>query len=86
MRRCAHRRRARLDALARRGEAVWREIETEIERRNSAGYERAVDLLRDLKAIANQRGGIRDFDRRLGAIRENHARKERFIERLRGLG
>ena len=79
-------RRARLDALARRGEAVWREIETEIERRNSAGYERAADLLRDLKAIANERGGIRDFDRRLDAIREKHARKERFIERLRGLG
>ena len=79
-------RRARLDALARRGEAVWREIETEIESRNSAGYERAADLLRDLKAIANERGGIRDFDRRLDAIREKHARKERFIERLRGLG
>lgn len=79
-------RRARLDALARRGEAVWREIETEIERRNSAGYDRAVDLLRDLRAIANERGEIRDFDRRLGAIREKHARKERFIERLRGLG
>ena len=35
-------RRVRLDALAARGAAsVWRGVETEIERRNAAGYERA---------------------------------------------
>jgi hypothetical protein len=78
-------RRARLDGLSRRGEAVWREIEMEIERRNAAGYDRAADLLRDLKAIANERDGIGDFNRRLGAIRERHVRKQRFIERLSGL-
>ena len=34
-------RRTRLDAIERRGESVWREIDADIERRNAAGYDRA---------------------------------------------
>ena len=79
-------RRARLEAIMRRGEGVWREIETEIERRNASGYDKAASLLVDLKTIADERGATGDFTRRLGAVRARHARKERFIERLRGLG
>jgi hypothetical protein len=79
-------RRTRLDAIARRGESVWREVESEIERRNPAGYDKAASLLSDLKAIAEERGTIEDFLRRLRTIRERHVRKERFIERLAGLG
>jgi hypothetical protein len=75
-------RRARLDVIAQRGESVWREIETEIERRNSAGYDKAASLLLDLRTIAEERGTIEDFAGRLRTIRERHARKERFIERL----
>jgi hypothetical protein len=75
-------RRARLDAIARRGESVWREIEAEIERRNATGYDKAAGLLLDLKAIAEEKGAIEDFVRRLRKIRDHHARKERFIERL----
>jgi hypothetical protein len=75
-------RQARLTTVARRGESVWREIESEIERRNAAGYDRAAGLLSDLKAIALERGTIKDFRHRLGAIRERHVRKERFIKRL----
>lgn len=78
--------RARLDALARRGDGVWREIETEIERRNAAGYDRAADLLFHLALVAQERGTKPDFDRRLHAIRERHARKGRFMERLAGIG
>ncbi len=79
-------RRARLVAIARRGESVWREIETEIERRSAAGYDKAAGLLFDLKAIAEERGTIKDFLRRLRAIRERHVRKGQLIERLAGLG
>lgn len=78
-------RRARLVAIARQGDGVWNDVETEIERRNAAGYGKAADLLFDLKTIAGERGTIEDFRRRLGAIRERHARKERFLERLAGL-
>lgn len=78
-------RRGRLDALRRRGEAVWREIETEIERRNPAGYTLAASLLADLKALAAEDGGQDDFIRRLADIRARHEKKGRFIERLAGL-
>jgi hypothetical protein len=76
---------ARLLAIARRGEAVWHEVEAEIERRNAAAYDRAAALLLDLQALAKERGTIEDFLRRLHAIREKHVRKERFIERLAAL-
>ncbi len=79
-------RQARLGAVARRGESVWREVETEIERRNAAGYDKAAGLLLDLRAVAAQRGTIEDFLRRLRTIRERHVRKERFIERLAAIG
>ncbi|NNH66934.1 hypothetical protein [Rhizobium laguerreae] len=82
----ARARRARLNAIIRRGDAVWREIETEIERRNASGYDRAARLLADLKTIAEQNGGTADFTRRLHSIRERHAQKGRFIERLNAFG
>jgi hypothetical protein len=75
-------RQARLDALARRGESVWQEVELEIERRNASGYDRAVALLIDLKALTEQRSTPSDFAERLAAIRNRHARKPRFLERL----
>ena len=78
--------RAQLDAIARRGETVWREIETEIERRNATGYDRATSLLLDLMAISKEKGAPEDFLGRLQEIRNRHARKERLIERLAKLG
>ncbi len=78
-------RQARLLAIAQRGDGVWREVEAEIERRNAAAYDKAAGLLRDLQAVAKERGTIEDFLRRLRAIREKHVRKERFIERLAAL-
>jgi len=79
-------RRARLDEIKRRGESVWSEIESEIERRNAPGYDKAASLLLDLRAIAEERGAVEDFASRLRTIRERHARKERFIERLAAIG
>ena len=82
----ARKRRKRLDEVMQRGEAVWTEVETEIARRNASGYEHAAALLFDLEAIAIERGTLADFIHRLDAIRDRHARKERFLERLKGLG
>ena len=79
-------RRVRLGALVARGAAsVWREVETEIERRNAAGYERAVHLLRDLRALAEEDGSVEEFSERVRSLRNRHERKRRFIERLAGL-
>lgn len=79
-------RRARLDVIVQRGESVWREIETEIERRNAAGYDKATSLLLDLRAISKEKGASNDFIQRLQEIRDRHARKERLIERLAKMG
>lgn len=78
-------RRKRLDDLKRRGEAVWRDIEFEIERRNASAYDRATGLLFDLGTLAAEQGTGAEFARRLDAIRERHGRKGKFIERLKGL-
>lgn len=78
-------RRARLNAILRRGESVWSEIETEIARRNASSYDKAARLLLDLKALSEEKGTRADFTRRLQAIRDHHARKERLIERLAAL-
>jgi hypothetical protein len=79
-------RRARLAEVARKGEKVWDEIESEIARRNPKGYDRAAELLSDLRTLAEERGTLPDFARHLQAIREHHAGKQRFIERLAGMG
>jgi hypothetical protein len=79
-------RQARLLAITRRGEGVWREVEAEIERRNATGYDRAVGLLLDLRAVAEERDAMPDFDKRLRAIRERHARKQQFVVRLAKIG
>jgi hypothetical protein len=79
-------RHARLEALRRRGEDAWREVEDEIERRNSTSYDRAAALLSDLCVLAKELGTTDGFHRRLHAIRDRHARKERFIERLAAIG
>ena len=79
-------RQARLTATARRGESVRREVEAEIEKRNAPGYDKAASLLLDLQAVAEDRGAMPDFKKRLNAIRERHAGKGKFIERLAKIG
>ena len=76
-------RRVRLLAVRRRGAAaVWSEVETEIEKRNAGGYERAVGLLLDLQALAKEDDAVQAFSDRVRSLRDRHARKMRFIERL----
>ncbi len=70
--------RARMDTLASRGERVW----ADIDRRNAQGYDRAAEMLSDLKALAASRGEAADFTRRLMRLRETHARKAILIKRL----
>lgn len=79
-------RRARLKALKQRGASVWRDIEQEIERRNSSGYDQAISLLSDLRALAVGEGSLDDFNGRVGSIRARHEKKGKFIGRLNKLG
>ena len=78
-------RRARIVALRQRGEAVWDEIESEIDRRHASGYDRAAALLSDLKALAGEDGAAASFTDRVNDLRLRHSRKWGFIKRLEGL-
>ncbi|MBA1144523.1 hypothetical protein [Mesorhizobium neociceri] len=79
-------RQLRLDAVHRRGESIWEDIEKEIIRSNPAGYHKAAALLFDLQTLAERHDTVEAFRLRLQAIRERHSGKGRFIERLRLLG
>ena len=76
---------ARLVVVRQRGAAVWREVETEIEKRNAGGYDRALALLLDLRALAEEDGTLAAFSDRVRCLRDRHSRKLRFIERLQQL-
>ncbi|MCZ0942766.1 MAG: hypothetical protein OXJ53_06910 [Gammaproteobacteria bacterium] len=73
---------ARLTALRKRGADVWQEVETEVQRRNASGYDRAATLIFDLRTVADEDGAMAEFANRLNALRKRHERKQRFIERL----
>ena len=74
--------RVRLNGLLQRGDAVWSEIENEVERRNAAGYDNAMSLLTDLRVLAGEQGSIAAFVERVAKLRDRHVRKARFVERL----
>ena len=75
-------RRIRLDGVRRRGTEAWNEVEAAISKRNPDGYERAITLLLDLQTLAGEDGERETFANRVRSLRERHARKPRFIERL----
>lgn len=72
----------RLDGLAKRGEAVWREVEDLIDAKRAAEYDQAVRLLLDLKALAERDGWEADFASRVAQVRARHLRKSALVDRL----
>jgi hypothetical protein len=75
-----------LATLAKRGEAVWRQVEDLITMRNASAYDQAATLLVDVGEIAAA-GGLRDkFDGRIAELHVRHARKGQFIARLKAAG
>ena len=75
-------RKRRPAASTRQENAVWREIEELISRRNGPAYDRATDLLLDLRKRSRKGRKTTKFARLLAALRARHERKDRFIERL----
>jgi hypothetical protein len=70
----------RLAGLARRGDAAWQELERLVEAR---AYDQAVGLAMDLRAAAAQAGRAEEFDRRIAEVKQRHARRRGFLDRLR---
>jgi hypothetical protein len=76
----------RLSALAKRGEAAWREVEDLVILRNASAYQQAATLLVDLGRIADDAGEHETFARRLAELHSRHERKRQFVARLRKVG
>jgi hypothetical protein len=75
-----------LDALAKRGEAVWREVEELIEQRNAKGYDQATALLVDLTEIPARKGQEGSTTGRIAELIRRHDKKGQFIRRLTAVG
>jgi hypothetical protein len=75
-----------LEALAQGEEAAWREVETCVASKKPKEYDRAVELLRDLNALAERAGRQQQATTRLQQLRERHSSKSSFIRRLNEAG
>jgi hypothetical protein len=77
-----------LDALAGHDAELWRKAEEAIATKTAIEYDRAVELLLDLRDLAERGGRQDDFRARLGRLREAHRNKRTFLQRLdrHGLG
>lgn len=82
----AQAKREHLKDMVSRAGAVWKEVSVSIEKRTPKGYDRAVELLSDLKDTAAMTNRTEEFDRRLQDLRERHAGKPSLMRRLRDTG
>ncbi len=71
-----------LDALVGKQAELWKQVEELVMTKLPRNYDRAVQHLIDLRDLACRREAEPGFTRRLALLREAHARKPSFIERL----
>jgi hypothetical protein len=71
-----------LTRIAARGAAVWKEVESLIQTSNPTTYDRAVELLIDLRDAAALLKKSRDFAARLSRLRTAHGAKPSLMRRL----
>lgn len=75
-----------LKSLAKREPAAWEKVGALIATRAPSAYDEAVQLLRDLRAVVAQAGRAAEARGRIERLRDEHARKPSFVERLRRAG
>src|SRR5262249_21187433 len=71
-----------LDALAGREEELWRQVEAADKMRQPKEYDRAVELLQDLRDLAERTGTGEDVAGRIRELRERHRSKPTLMQRL----
>lgn len=76
----------RLQELSTREAAAWREIDALVGTRQPRKYDEAVELLRDLRDLCQRDGRPEEARSRIAALRSEHEKKGRFIDRLRAAG
>lgn len=75
-----------LDELARDPEATWADTERLINTKTPAQYDKAVNLLKDLRELARRDGKTYEFRQRITRVRDVHRRKPSLISRLDNAG
>ena len=71
-----------LDQLAKREQTVWNEVTELIRTKRPTEYTRAVNLLVDLRDLAQRRGERDGFDTAIRSLREIHTSRPAFLRRL----
>jgi hypothetical protein len=71
-----------LDDLATRESATWREVETLIATKLPKSYDRAIELLVDLRDLAARSGREAEARARTEEIRQRHSKKPSLTERF----
>jgi hypothetical protein len=76
------------EAPARRESEAWREVESSFAIRSAQAHQRGVQLLVDLRALAQHHGALAAFERKLAHLREANAHRRALLRRLdeAGLG
>jgi hypothetical protein len=72
-----------LDRLAPREEETWGQVDALVASKKPTSYDEAVSLLKDLRDLAARDGRESAFATRLQGLREVHAKKPSFLDRLR---
>ena len=75
-----------LEGLAQREAKAWEEVDTLIATKHPSRYDDAVKLLCDLRDLGFRKGRASEVEARLLRLREQHARKPSFVERLTKAG
>ena len=75
-----------LTALAKREGEAWRELDALIATKHPKKYDEAIMLLRDLRDVCVRAGRQAEAASRIARLREEHAKKPSFIERIRKAG
>ncbi len=77
---------AELEVLARRGDAVWDEVDALIQRGQAKSYDEAVGILKKLCDLAEQRQQMRAFRARMSRLCDEYSRRSSLMRRLRDAG
>ncbi len=85
-RRAAENRKKYLDELAPREEQIWQQVVSLTEVSRPTDYDRAVELLKDLHDLGEQRNLIGRFEARLQELCAQRVKKPAFLKRLKKAG
>ena len=75
-----------LKALARREAEAWDQVDMLVAFKRPKAYDEAIRLLADLRELGVRDGREPEVAERIRALREEHARKPSFVDRLEKAG